>query len=185
MNLKKRALAAAVGVAGVVSAAPTMSQQTLTGDTKLACEAIICLSSGQRPDQCSESIRRYFSISFRRISDTLQGRTNFLNRCPKGGDAQMDTLVKGIVYSAGASDAVKLNTTLAYWPEDSNAPVISNTLPDYCVAYYAHPYTNLVANLPMYAGDRWVEAADYAMAIAEYNGRMAAAALAATSGSLE
>lgn len=181
MNLKKLIVVAGVGVAVVVATAPAMGQVTLTGDTKLACEAILCLSTGQRPDQCSESIRRYFSISFRRISDTLRGRSNFLNLCPQGGDAQMPALVKGIVYGAGACDAVTLNTTLASWQEDNNVPVIANTLPDYCVAYYTHPYTNLAAHLPMYAGDRWVEAADYAKAIADYNARMAAAALAATS----
>ncbi|WP_269902395.1 TrbM/KikA/MpfK family conjugal transfer protein, partial [Campylobacter coli] len=34
----------------------------LTGDTKLACEAILCLSSGTRPSECSSSLARYFSI---------------------------------------------------------------------------------------------------------------------------
>lgn len=35
----------------------------LTGDTKLACEAILCLSSGTRPGECGPSLSRYFGIS--------------------------------------------------------------------------------------------------------------------------
>lgn len=182
MKPKKMLLVALVGLVSAAGFTPAISQQTLSGDTKLACEAIICLSTGQRPDQCTPPIQRYFSISFRRISDTLQGRTNFLNLCPKGGDAQMDALIKGIVNGAGACDAATLNSTLSMWVEDNNSPVISSALPDYCVAYYTHPYTNLANSLPRYAGDQWVEAVDYPAAMAAYAARLAAAA-AASSGS--
>ena len=181
MSPKKWLLAGLVGMVGAAKVGPALSQETLSGDTKLACEAIICLSTGQRPDQCTPPIQRYFSISFRRISDTLRGRTNFLNLCPKGGDAQMDALVKGIVNGAGACDAATLNSTLGMWTEDSSSPVISSTLPDYCVAYYTHPYTNLANSQPQYVDDHWVEAADYPAAMAAYAARMAAAATSAAS----
>lgn len=36
--------------------------ELLTGDTRLACEAILCLSTGERPSECQPAIRRYFSI---------------------------------------------------------------------------------------------------------------------------
>lgn len=181
MKLTKLLVTAVVGVVSLAGIAPAIGQE-LTGDTKLACEAILCLSTGQRPDQCTPPIQRYFSISFRRISDTLRGRTNFLNLCPKGGDAQMDALIKGIVNGAGACDAATLNSTLSMWTEDSSSPVISSAMPDYCVAYYTHPYTNLANSLPMYAGDRWVEASDYPAAMAEYSARRAAAVVAASEG---
>lgn len=71
------ALVATLGVA-----APGQAQQVLTGDTRFACEAMLCLLSGQRPDECTPSLQRYFSISFRRSIDTQRGRTNFLNLCP-------------------------------------------------------------------------------------------------------
>lgn len=29
---------------------------------RLACEAVLCLSSGDRPSECAPSIKRYFSI---------------------------------------------------------------------------------------------------------------------------
>jgi hypothetical protein len=182
MKLAKLVIVAIVGNVNLAGIAPAISQQTLTGDTKLACEAIICLSTGQRPDQCTPPIQRYFSISFRRISDTLRGRTNFLNLCPKGGDAQMDALIAGIVNGAGACDAATLNSTLSMWVEDSSSPVISSTLPDFCVAYYTHPYTNLASTLPLYVDGRWVEAADYPAAMAAYSARMAEAASVPSSG---
>ena len=84
---------------------------------------------------------------------------------------------------AGACDAATLNTTLSMWVEDNNSPVISSALPDYCVAYYTHPYTNLTNSLPRYAGDQWVEAVDYPAAMAAYAARLAAAAAAASGSS--
>lgn len=54
----------------------------LTGDAKLACEAILCLSSGTRPEECSPSINRYFSIKEKKWSDTINARRNFLRLCP-------------------------------------------------------------------------------------------------------
>ncbi len=54
----------------------------LTGKVKLACEAILCLSTGSPPGECSPSLSEYFSIDFDDFSDTIQGRINFLNLCP-------------------------------------------------------------------------------------------------------
>lgn len=56
----------------------------LTGDEKLACEAMLCLvSPGKRPSECEPSIRRYFNIHKRLWSDTVRARKNFLRKCPK------------------------------------------------------------------------------------------------------
>ncbi|RZA23023.1 MAG: conjugal transfer protein TrbM, partial [Proteobacteria bacterium] len=48
------------------AAVPGHAQEVLTGDTRLACEAVLCLASGQRPNECSPSLQRYFSIRFRK-----------------------------------------------------------------------------------------------------------------------
>jgi hypothetical protein len=69
------------------SSSPT---DMLTGDTKLACEAILCLSSGQRPDECNESIQKYFSIKAKKPQDTIKARQNFLNLCPVDGADKKD-----------------------------------------------------------------------------------------------
>ncbi|WP_279525376.1 TrbM/KikA/MpfK family conjugal transfer protein [Phocoenobacter uteri] len=57
--------------------------EILTGDPRLACEAILCLSSGKRPDECTPSIRRYFSITDKKLHRLIRKRLNFLNLCPK------------------------------------------------------------------------------------------------------
>ena len=74
-------------------------QYELSGDTKLACEAILCLSSGTRPRECGPALSRYFGISKKKWKDTVRARRNFLNQCPTvGEDASMPTLVDAIVY---------------------------------------------------------------------------------------
>ena len=44
----------------------------LTGDTKLACEAILCLSSSEKPHECDPAINRYFSIKAKKWKDTIK-----------------------------------------------------------------------------------------------------------------
>ncbi len=58
-------------VIGATAAGPVMADDQLTGDPKLACEAIICLSTGTRPNECAPSMARYFGISYRYLSDTM------------------------------------------------------------------------------------------------------------------
>ena len=54
--MKKKLFALAALVAALGSTAGTASaQDVLTGDTRLACEAILCLSSGTRPSECTPS----------------------------------------------------------------------------------------------------------------------------------
>ena len=54
----------------------------LTGDAKLACEALLCLPSAVRPSECTPSIQRYFSIRKKKWKNTLNARKAFLNLCP-------------------------------------------------------------------------------------------------------
>ena len=66
-------------IAALLGAAPaTYADDVLTGDTRLACEAILCLSSGDRPSECASSIRRYFSIRHKKLGNTIKARRNFL-----------------------------------------------------------------------------------------------------------
>ena len=85
----------------------------LTGKVKLACEAILCLSTGSPPGECSPSLSEYFSIDFDDFSDTIKGRINFLNLCPVSSETpQMKSLVNAIAHGAGRCDAASLNATL-------------------------------------------------------------------------
>jgi TrbM len=66
-------------------------------NAKSACEAVLCLSSGNRPDECAPSLSRYFSINFRKWSDTVRARQNFLNLCPiVSRDAALSVLASTI-----------------------------------------------------------------------------------------
>ncbi|MFG5130990.1 TrbM/KikA/MpfK family conjugal transfer protein [Campylobacter lari] len=54
----------------------------LSGDTRYACEAMLCLASPIKPPECSAAIARYFAIKFKKPWKTIQARKDFLNLCP-------------------------------------------------------------------------------------------------------
>lgn len=176
MTLKKLALTVALGTAATTSA---IAEEVLTGDTRLACEAILCLSTGQHPGECSPSLKRYFSISHKKLSDTIKARLEFLQLCPVASQTpQMAALVKAMSQGAGRCDAASLNQTLMSWNWDSDERSISNSAPSYCTAYTSHAYTDLSSIKPMYVGvpergGYWTEPANYQQAQAEYNARIA------------
>lgn len=63
--------------------------EMLTGDTKLACEAIMCLSTpSSRPTECEPSLQRYFSITAKKAGDQARKRQNFLDQCPQDQSTQ-------------------------------------------------------------------------------------------------
>lgn len=88
--MKIKAWGMVLTLSGTLSMPLTASaEDLLTGDARLACEAILCLSSGERPSECAPSLERYFSIKFKKPHKTIRARKNFLNLCPfsKGDDA--------------------------------------------------------------------------------------------------
>jgi hypothetical protein len=175
MKRKWLVLTALIGA----TTAPTLAiaDGVLTGDTGLACEAILCLSSGTRPSECTPSLNRYFGISFKKWKDTLKGRINFLNLCPVvSTDTNMSSLVRAIGEGAGRCDASYLNATQMTWSDSGSS--ISNSLPTYCSTYTSHAYTDLDTTAPRYVGDParggyWVEQEKYDQALIEYNDRIA------------
>lgn len=185
MKVKQLILATALGTS---ITAPAMADDgVLTGDTRLACEAIICLATGTRPSECSPSLQRYFSISYKKWSDTLQGRIDFLNMCPAASqDSQMGTLVNAIANGAGSCDVASLNSSQMWSGGDNGGFYINNAMPGVCTTYANHAYTDLKKTLPVYVGvpDRhgyWVAPENYGPALAEYNARIAAENAAAQS----
>ncbi|MDR0576131.1 MAG: conjugal transfer protein TrbM [Candidatus Accumulibacter sp.] len=149
-----------------------------TGDVKLACEAILCLSTGQRPSECSPSIKRYFDIQKKKWSKTVSARRDFLNQCPEAdADDNMRGLVNAIANGAGQCDAAALN--VSSFVQSDNESYIANDYPTHCDALYSHAYTDLSQYIPRYVGapsrgGYWVEAKDYDKAKAEYDARIAA-----------
>jgi len=150
--------------------------EELTGDTRLACEAILCLSSSVRPGECNPSLNRYYGISKKKWSDTVKARKSFLNLCPTASvDANMVSLVNAMANGAGRCDAASLNTSLSSGDEYSS--IISNRMPDYCGIYYNHAYTDLIDSSPVYVGEPnlggfWTTKAEYTAALKQYNQRL-------------
>ncbi len=84
-----------------LAAPPTQAADVLTGDKKLACEAILCLSSGDRPSECSPALSRYFGIKKDWWKDTVKARRKFLNKCPDADqDKEMKNRIKNISKNA-------------------------------------------------------------------------------------
>mgnify|MGYP000845805693 FL=1 len=163
--------------------APTIAaaEGGLSGDTKLACEAILCLSSGTRPGECTPSLNRYFSISHKYLSDTIRGRLNFLNLCPANNPG-MAELKRAIANGAGRCDARELNRVMKRTItvrechktpgtmmcnkerevcEDVQRRVILNQKPSYCNDYHGNEMSRS-GDTVRYQGDpkqggKWVD----------------------------
>lgn len=105
----KKCLPAALAAVALLATVPAQADDLLTGDVRLACEATLCLSSGERPHECAASLKRYFNIKHRKLKDTLKGRLNFLKLCPASSEPNMPELIHAIAHGAGRCDAAELN----------------------------------------------------------------------------
>lgn len=158
----------------IFSLLPMMSNADaplFTGDVKLACEAVLCLSSGTRPSECAPALSRYFGINKKFWSDTVNARKNFLQLCPASSDAGMPELVNAIANGAGRCDAAYLNKFLyetkrqercsgsgkdpSCWYETYYR--IKNELPSYCRAYINHEWTDLNSTLRYEGTPEWIK----------------------------
>ena len=175
-------LTTALLVPSIASAAPTtpaVQPDLLTGDTKLACEAILCLSSGTRPSECNPSLQRYFSIHHKKMHKTIQAREDFLNLCPTSGEKGIKELNRALANGAGRCDAQELNRVMrrtitvreckvvanksamrslsaknkpVQECQDVQKVVVLNAKPSYCSAYHDHEWTR-VSDTVKYVGD--------------------------------
>lgn len=62
---------------------PTVDIELFEGDKRLACEAMLCLPASNRPQECEESLKKFFSIQHPSRSKTVKKRKEFLEQCPK------------------------------------------------------------------------------------------------------
>lgn len=102
-----RLFLAAMLLAGGLSA---RAQDLLTGDARTACEAILCLASGQRPDECTPAIKKLMSLK-------PWKRPGFLSKCPKVDSKHVDNAYEASLWEPeeasvklGASKIVNLAT---------------------------------------------------------------------------
>ena len=175
--------AMSLGASLVVTAVPCQAQELLTGDTRLACEAVLCLATGQRPNECMPSLQRYFSIKFRRPGDTIRERINFLNQCPTSNQTpQMASLISAMGAGAGSCDPASLNVALQSYRggvDGYTQTYVSNVLPAECRAYTTNVYTDQASLAVRYVGTPerggyWIEAAQYDAAQTAWVTRVAA-----------
>lgn len=81
---KTMLLALAPLVWAQVSITPRAQAQVLTGDQRLACEALLCLAAGANaPRECSNALAKYAALQAPTTLQTLALRKNFLQLCPK------------------------------------------------------------------------------------------------------
>lgn len=169
--MKKSAVLSLVVLSGLAfnAEAYTMGEE-LTGDTKLACEAILCLSTSSRPSECSSAISRYFSIKMRKPHDTFKARLNFLKLCPADLGDKEELAKIGIDKDEQEKGLNTLTNAIANLPHDCLPETLNKqiqsrkicrdcdrvyrikpTLPQACRDLAKHQWT--IVELPVYKGD--------------------------------
>lgn len=149
---------------GVIGSLLLMSsvqaEDVLTGDTKLSCEAILCLSSGTRPSECNPSLQRYFSISAKKWKDTVAKRKSFLQLCPTGSSdtnsiasnsytaadqAQFENYRDNVLANSNSTQctAEALNQNIETSYSDNLSYRISPNIPSTCNTIYDSVYTDI------------------------------------------
>ena len=75
--------ASALVVLAQTSITPSAQAQVLTGDARLACEALLCLSAvGHAPGECSRALAKYEAMKAQLWFNPM-AVYNFLKGCPK------------------------------------------------------------------------------------------------------
>ena len=75
--------ASALAVLGHTAITPNAQAQVLTGNTRLSCEALVCLSAvGHAPGECSKALAKYEAMKAATAFHPL-ALYNFLKMCPK------------------------------------------------------------------------------------------------------
>ena len=75
--------AVALMVSAQIAMTSNVQAQILTGDARLACEALLCLSAvGSLPGECSKALAKYEAMKAQLWFNPL-AVYNFLKGCPK------------------------------------------------------------------------------------------------------
>ncbi|WP_392563294.1 TrbM/KikA/MpfK family conjugal transfer protein [Orbus wheelerorum] len=132
----------------------------LTGDTALACEAILCLSSSTRPTECAKSIAKYFGLRDpKSFAKTLNIRKSFLNLCPTSDDGEIDQILENfkdeVILLKTDCNAEAFNQMIDSYTQTGGKDGIPITyyrvaadIPEVCERLSKHSYTDI--KLPTY-----------------------------------
>lgn len=81
--IKMRRFALALMVLAQIAMTSSAQAQILTGDARLACEALLCLSAvGSPPGECSKALAKYEAMKAQLWFNPM-AVYNFLKGCPK------------------------------------------------------------------------------------------------------
>ena len=132
------------------------AQAELSNIQTLACESILCLSSAVQPSECNPALNYFYGIKGDKISETLDLRRAFLNKCPDSSAQGMPSLINAIVnYSSPFCTLERLNHNLVevrilvkhgrFRYNAKTIKVVNPELPAACRNYYNalinHEYT--------------------------------------------
>lgn len=150
--------------------------EMLTGDTRTACEVILCLSSAQGKGiaECQAPLRKYFSIKAKKWHKTLAKRRAFLDLCPAANEnAKMSALTTAIQNQEHACDTATLNTLMKTrvqrvrneegYSRYKRMVQVKNQIPNFCKALYEHEFTEYNLKKPKYVCDtnKWYSKEDW------------------------
>ena len=80
---KMKLFALALMVSAQIAMTSSVQAQVLTGDARLACEALVCLSAvGSPPGECSKALAKYEAMKAQLWFNPM-AVYNFLKGCPK------------------------------------------------------------------------------------------------------
>lgn len=116
--MKTKHIIAAVAALMPIVYMQSAKAQDLSAMATLACEATLCLSSGEQPTECTPSLNKYFSIVFTKPWKTIQARKNFLKLCPDVTEADANQAAAQSVQQDEGSSAAA-DETEAATPEDT------------------------------------------------------------------
>ena len=82
-RIKMMFIASVLMVLAQAVVTPRAQAQVLTGDVRLSCEALLCLSAvGNAPGECSKALAKYEAMKAQ-LWFNLLAVYNFLKGCPK------------------------------------------------------------------------------------------------------
>ncbi len=123
---------------------PAQAADVLGGDEKIACEVILCLSSGSRPSECSPPLSHFYSIKAKRPDKTIRKRINFLKLCPDGGGVP-DSYRTVLATSGQICDMPSLLGYLNAPANGAGGGPGRRAIPAHCQLYADHRWTHEIA----------------------------------------
>lgn len=124
------------GLGAVGTVANAQVPETFGGEKKQACEAVMCLSSGDPPHECNPSLKKFFSIKAKKPWKTIKKRKDFLKKCPSGAYEGKEEHLSAIAEGGGRCTMEALLAEL-----NVPSPPYTKPMPEYCSTLVSHEFT--------------------------------------------